>query len=59
MRRHGPRDDRWDRSKDLSPGQPGLVGVTAPDDSRLFVKAVLYQYHAGIPWRDRPERLGD
>ena len=28
-------------------------------DNRLFVKAVLYRYRAGIPWRDLPERFGD
>ena len=27
-------------------------------DNRLFVKAVLYWYRAGLPWRDLPERFG-
>jgi transposase len=58
MRRYALRDDQWDRIKDLLPGRPGSVGVTATDN-RLFVDAVLYRYRAGIPWRDLPERFGD
>ena len=58
MRRYGLRDDQWDQIKDLLPGRPGTVGVTA-SDNRLFVEAVLYRYRAGIPWRDLPERFGD
>jgi transposase len=58
MRRYGLRDDQWERIKDLLPGRPGTVGVTAADN-RLFVEAVLYRYRAGIPWRDLPERFGD
>jgi transposase len=57
MRRYGLRDDQWDRIKDLLPGRPGSVGVTAADN-RLFVEAVLYRYRAGIPWQDPPERFG-
>jgi transposase len=34
------------------------VGANARG-SRLFVKAVLYRYRAGIPWRDLPESFGD
>ena len=58
MRRYGLRDDQWERIKDLLPGRPGSVGVTAADN-RLFVEGVLYRYRAGIPWRDLPERFGD
>src|ERR1700744_5309854 len=58
MRRYGLRDDQWDRIRDLLPGSPGWVGVTAADN-RTFVEAVLYRYRAGIPWRDLPERFGD
>jgi transposase len=58
MRRYGLRDDQWDRIKELLPGQPGWVGVTAADN-RLFVEGVLYRYRAGIPWRDLPELFGD
>jgi transposase len=58
MRRYGLRDDQWDQIKNLLPGRPGTVGVTAADN-RLFVEAVLYRYRAGIPWRDLPERFGD
>jgi transposase len=58
MRRHGLRDDQWDRIKELLPGRPGHVGVTARDN-RLFVEAVLYRYRTGIPWRDLPERFGN
>jgi transposase len=58
QRRYALRDDQWDRIKDLLPGRPGYVGVTARDN-RLFVEAVLYRYRAGIPWRDLPERFGN
>jgi transposase len=58
MTRHGLRDDQWERIKDLLPGKPGDVGVSA-QDNRRFVEAVLYRYRAGIPWRDLPERSGD
>ena len=57
-RRYALRDDQWNRIKDLLPGRPGHVGVTARDN-RLFVEAVLYRYRAGIPWRDLPKRFGD
>ena len=57
-RRHALRDDQWERIKDLLPGQPSDVGVTAKDN-RLFVEAVLYRYKTFIPWRDLPERFGD
>ena len=57
MRRYALRDDQWERIKDLLPGRPGHVGVTARDN-RLFVEAVLYRYRAGIPWRDLPDRFG-
>ena len=58
MNRYALRDDQWERIKDLLPGKPGDVGVTARDNRR-FVEAVLYRYRAGIPWRDLPERVGD
>jgi transposase len=57
VRRHGLRDDQWERIKDLLPGRAGHVGVTATDN-RLFVEAVLYRYRAGLPWRDLPEHYG-
>ena len=58
MNRYALRDDQWERIKDLLPGKPGDVGVTARDNRR-FVEAVLYRYRTGIPWRDLPERFGD
>ena len=58
MNRYALRDDQWERIKDLLPGKPGDVGVTARDNRR-FVEAVLYRYRAGIPWRDLPDRFGD
>ncbi len=66
MTRYQLGDDQWQRIKDLLPGKPGDVGVTARDNRR-FVEAVLYRYRAGIPWRDPrsgqgqalPERFGD
>lgn len=51
-------DDQWDRIKDLLPGRPGSVGLTAKDN-RLFVNAVIYRYRAGIPWHDLPSRFGN
>ena len=47
MRRYALREDQWDRIKDLLPGKPGDVGVTAKDH-RVFVEAVLYRYRDGI-----------
>ena len=58
MRRYALRDEQWERIKNVLPGRPESVGVTAKDN-RLFVEAVLYRYRAGIPWRDLPERFGD
>ena len=58
MRRYGPRDDQWNRIKDLLPGRESSVAVTARYN-RLVVEAVLYRCRAGIPWRDLPERFGD
>ena len=58
MNRYALRNDQWERIKDLLPGKPGDVGVTARDNRR-FVEAVLYRYRAGIPWRDLPDRFGD
>ena len=58
MNRYALRDDQSERIKDLLPGKPGDVGVTA-HDNRRFVEAVLYRYRTGIPWRDLPERFGD
>jgi len=58
MRRYALRDDRWERIQNLLPGRAGSVGVTAANNRR-FVEAVLFQYRAGVPWRDRPERFGD
>ena len=58
MNRYALRDDQGERIKHLLPGKPGDVGVTARDNGR-FVKAVLYRYRTGIPWRDLPERFGD
>jgi len=57
-RRYALRDDQWERVKDMLPGKPGDVGVTAKNN-RLFVEAVLYRYRTGIPWRDLPERFGN
>ena len=55
MRRHGIKDENYERIKDILPDQPG---VTAKDN-RLFVEGVLYRYRAGIPWRDLPECFGE
>jgi len=57
MRRHEITDDRWERIKDLLPGQAGDPGVTAKDN-RLFINAVLWIAKTGAPWRDLPERFG-
>ncbi len=52
-RRYALRDDQLKCIEHLLPGRVGSVGVTA-DDNRIFIKAVLYRYRAGIPWRDLP-----
>jgi hypothetical protein len=36
-RRYALRDDQWERIKDLLPGRPGTIGVTAKDN-RLLLK---------------------
>jgi transposase len=46
-RRYVPRDDQWERIKDLLPGRDGCVGVTATDN-RLSIEAVLYRYRAKL-----------
>ena len=62
----GPKSTRCSRFREgsrfsacshLLLGRLGHVGVTAADNC-LFVKAVLYWYRAGLPWRDLPERFG-
>lgn len=57
-RRYALRDDQWKRIPDVLPGREGPVGGTAKEN-RLVVEAVLYRDHAGIAWRDLPERFGD
>jgi transposase len=57
MRRHEIPDDRWDRIKDLLPGQTGDPGVTAKDNC-LFINAILWIAKTGAPWRVLPERFG-
>lgn len=47
-RRFALRDDQWSRIKPVLPGRARHVGGKAKDN-RLFVKAVLYQYRAGLP----------
>jgi len=51
-------DSQWEQIKDLLPDSPGHVGAPAKNN-RLFVDAALFCYHAGIAWRDLPERFGD
>ena len=58
QRYHILRDDQWERIKHLLPGRAGTVGVTAKNN-RLFLKAVLYRYRTGIPWRDLPSYFGN
>jgi transposase len=58
MHRHAITDERWERIKDLLPGQPGDPGVTAKDN-RLFLDAVLWIAKTGAPWRDLPHRFGN
>lgn len=58
-KRYALRKDQWEKIKDLSPRQASTVGITTKDN-RLFIEAVLYRYHSGIPWRDLlEERFGD
>ena len=58
MRRYALSDQQWETIRELLPGRPGHVGVTAADNRR-FVEAVIWKYRAGVPWRDLPERFGD
>ena len=58
VHRYGSRDAQWERIEGMLPGRKGSVGRPA-GNNRLFVKAVLYRYRAGVPWRDLPERFGD
>jgi len=58
MRRYALSDQQWEKIRELLPGRPGHVGVTA-GDNRRFVEAVIWKYRAGVPWRDLPERFGD
>ncbi len=38
VRRHGLRDDQWERIEGILPGRKGTVGRPA-EDNRLFVEA--------------------
>ena len=58
MRRYALSDQQWETIRELLPGRPGHVGVTA-GDNRRFVEAVIWKYRAGVPWRDLPERFGE
>ena len=58
MRRFELSDEQWQRVECLLPGQPGSPGRSG-DNNHLFLEAVLWIVHAGAPWRDLPERLGD
>ena len=52
MTRYGLRDDQWERIKDLLPGKPGDVGVTAQDKSPIRRSGALQ-----IPRRHSLARL--
>jgi transposase len=52
------KEYQWMSIKNLLPGRPGHVGVTAKDN-RLFVEAVLYRHRTGIAWRELPPRFGE
>lgn len=56
--RYSLRNDQWERIQDLILGREGYVGANGKDN-RLFVEAVLYRYHSGIPWRDLPGAVFD
>lgn len=55
--RHELTDAQWKQIESLLPGKVVDPGRTAADN-RLFVNAVLYVLHTGIPWADLPERFG-
>jgi len=57
MTRYGLRDDQFARIQNLLPGRPGSVGPNSAGGNRLFVDAVTWEFRAGAPWRDLPERL--
>ena len=54
MRRHEIKNEDWERIKDMLPGQPGDLGVTAKNN-RLFINAVLWIGKTGAPLT-RPAR---
>ena len=60
-RRYAVRNDQWERNKELLFGRQGCESATARRDNWLFVEAVavVYRHHAGIAYRDLPERFGD
>ena len=55
MNRYALRDDQWERSKDLLPGKPGDVGVTA-HDNRRFVRRFSRWAKKGV-WQRLFEHL--
>ncbi len=50
-------DAMWARIEHMLPGKAADPGGTAAEN-RLFVKAVLWRFRTGTPWRDLPERFG-
>ena len=53
VRRHEVSDKLWALIGPLVPKHG------RPNDTRLFVNAVVYQNKTGIQWRDLPERFGN
>jgi transposase len=56
-KRHGLRDDQWEKIKNSLPGTRADRGRTAKDN-RLFVEAVMWIAKTGAPWRDLPDSYG-
>ena len=58
LRGHAISDADWGRIQHLLPGRPGQHGGAARDN-RLLLDAALYVARTGVPWADRPGRLGN
>jgi transposase len=57
MGRFDLTDKEWKRIEPVCPSGMGRNGH--PSDIRLFIDAILYRLHFGIPWRDLPPNYGN
>lgn len=57
-RRYEITERQWLLIEPHTVGRLGTVGGTG-HDKRLFVHAVVWRIHTGVPWRALPERFGN